>query len=79
MGEHLPKEVREKLEQGDFKALSRMGRKGAEHSAQSRAFQKAARDEELAKLALEQARLYRVTEEGDILPPDPNIPQSPDE
>ena len=61
---------------GDHEALSRMGKKGGEQAAIKRALRKEALERRLKELALEEAKLYSVSPEGDILPPDPNIIES---
>ena len=68
-----PKEVREAQLKNDLPALRRMGKKGGENAAFNRDLRKAKKQEELKKLALEQARSYTISPEGDVLPPDPNI------
>lgn len=48
-----------------------MGKKGAERSADSKAFRKSDEEAKLNEAAIEQAQAYSVNAEGDVLPPDP--------
>ena len=61
-----PKKVQEARIAGDRKALQRMGQRGGEHTA----IRKELHKEELEEIAAEQAKLYKLTDEGDVLPPE---------
>ena len=66
MGHEKPPKVREAILNNDHDALVRMAKKGAEHTALRKEFEEERKEEALA----EQARLYRVDKEGDVLPPE---------
>lgn len=61
----VPEEVRKARIRGDRDALSRMGRMGGQHGAILRDLHK----KDLEGIAAEQAKLYTISPEGDVLPP----------
>lgn len=67
-----PPQVKKAQLQGDSDALRAMARKGGEHAAITRAFQKERKAENLLEAEIERARLYSL-KDGDVLPPDPDI------
>lgn len=76
-----PEGVNRAIHEGRHDILSAMGRKGAQKSAESKKLKivnedlnKAMITEDREKLATEQARLYQVDSEGNVLPPDEIIP-----
>ena len=77
--ERMPREVKDALERGDEKALRNMASKGGKHAAALRALEKGERIKKLNDLAAEQERLYHLSSEGDVLPPDPHVLASLDE
>ncbi len=68
-----PKGVQEARYHDDRAALSAMGRKGAEAAARTRALREVKKQDDLAEITREQARLLSLSSEGDVLPPDPNV------
>ncbi len=70
--ERRPKQVEDARRSGNHDALSRMGRKGAIVSAESKRLQKEEEERIERDALLEQSKLYSVSEDGDVLPPDPN-------
>ena len=67
--ERLPKKVLDAIFGNDRKALSAMGKKGAERAADSQAFKKSEEQAKLVEAALEQANIYSARD-GEVLPPD---------
>ena len=89
MGEHPPKKVWDTLHAGDREAFKRMsaagGKKAAEKREQLRKQRLAAQQEEediraasdaekIREAAEEQAKLYQVSSEGDVVAPDILVP-----
>ena len=74
--ERPPKKVQEARYQGNAGALRAMGKIGGRHSALNRARRKVEREEQVQDAIAEGAKLYSVSPEGDVLPPDPNAVQS---
>lgn len=71
--EGRPKQVQDALWHADQNALSAMGRKGGRQAAENRALREAERNERVQEIILEKARTETITNDGDVLPPDPNI------
>jgi len=76
-----PEGVNRAIHEGRHDILSAMGKKGAEKAAESKRLQgmfkdldEAALAKERQRLAEEQAKLYRINPEGDVLPPDEILP-----
>ena len=63
----IPKEVQDARMRGDHDALRCMARVGGNHNAALRLFDKV-KDQEVVD---EQSKLYTLTPEGDVLPPNP--------
>lgn len=61
-----PEGVTKAILRGDRAALVQMGRRGAENKETRRDLEKETLEAEM----LEQAKLYSIDEEGDVLPPD---------
>jgi len=72
--EGRPEGVKNARLMDDRQALRAMGRKGAESAARNRAIQEAEHAKEIENLALEQSRLYSLSPEGDVLPPEEPTP-----
>lgn len=71
--EGMPRQVRKARLEGDHDALSAMGKKGGKQAAENRAFEKAERTEELEKLRIAIAKIYSLSPDGEILPPEEDI------
>ncbi len=68
-----PEKVRRAQLAGDSEALSRMGSKGRKHGAILQKLHKKDREGVVDEIVREQAKLYTVSPEGDVLPPDPEV------
>ena len=64
-----PEKVRRAQLAGDSEALSRMGRVGREHGTILQNLHKKDRKEIADEIVGEQAKLYTLSQEGDVLPP----------
>ena len=53
--------------------LRAMARKGGEHAAANQVFRKEEREQDLRETALAQAKLFSLSSEGDVQPPDPAV------
>lgn len=63
-------EVKRAMSEGDYDTLSAMGREGGRRAALNNAVRKILRIEALERLAFEQGKLYTLSSEGDVLPPE---------
>lgn len=70
--ERIPKppDVQRAVFVDDHATLSAMGRKGAEAAALNRDIEKAIRTKEIEDAVAAQAKLYSLSPEGDVLPPE---------
>lgn len=59
--------------EGDHDALSAMGKKGGKQAAENRSVENAERAEELEKLRVAIAKIYSLSPDGEILPPEEDI------
>jgi hypothetical protein len=66
-----PEQVQDAQISQDREALAAMGRKGGINAAIMNADRKAQKEKDLNTFLENQAKIYRVNEEGDVLPPDP--------
>ena len=64
-----PEKVKKAQLAGDHEALSRMGRKGREHGTILQILHKEDRQGVAEEIVREQAKLYTISPEGDVLPP----------
>ena len=64
-----PEKVKKAQLAGDREALSRMGRKGREHGVILQILHKKDRESAAEEIVREQAKLYAISPEGDVLPP----------
>ncbi|HCR52082.1 TPA: hypothetical protein DIV48_00350 [Candidatus Kaiserbacteria bacterium] len=67
--ERKPEKVRQAQLADDTEKLSKMGAEGGIRAGLRRAYKKTLEKEEFSQ----REKLYHVNEEGDVLPPDPNI------
>lgn len=66
----MPEAVKRARYHEDHAALSAMGKKGAEQATLNRVVSKALHEEEVATITAAQAKLYQLSPEGDVLPPE---------
>lgn len=76
MGIEKPGNVRKAMLDGDAAALRAMQAKSVSHRVQTRDFKKAANEQDLQEHLANQAKIYRLDENGDVLPPDEIVPLS---
>lgn len=68
--ERIPPEVRDAQKAGDNEALRAMGAKGGFIAGALSADRRSQKEEDLAAFMDAQAQIYRISEDGDIVPPE---------
>lgn len=71
--EGMPRQVRKAQIEGNHEALRAMGKKGGKQAAENRSVENAERAEELEKLRIAIAKIYSLSPDGEILPPEEDI------
>lgn len=71
--EGKPENVRDAQLDANYEALAHMGAKGGIRAGLLSADRKSKREKDLDSFMAQQEQIYRVDEEGDVLPPDPKI------
>jgi hypothetical protein len=71
--EGRPEHVRKAQVTGDAEALSHMGARGGINAGLLKADRRQQQEKDLQAHLAQQEQLYHISDEGDILPPDPEI------
>lgn len=72
--EGIPEKVTEAQRKSDSEALARMGAKGGIHAGLMNTDRKSKREKDLEVFMAQQEQIhYHISDEGDVLPPDPKI------
>lgn len=71
--EGKPEQVRNAQRKEDSEALRAMGAKGGIHAGIMNADRKARTQEDLDAFMARQEQIFQINDEGDVLPPDPEI------
>lgn len=73
-----PKKVQDAVlnAENTAEALSAMGRRGSQHATELKDIRKEKVATDQLEAALERAKTYAISAEGDVLPPDPSVIQN---